>query len=51
MNYEKLMEILERLQAKLETTENDTSRAALEAAIKITQEELAMYDNNLLFNE
>ena len=51
MNYEKLMEILERLQAKLETTENDTVRASIEAAIKITQEELAMYDNNLFFNE
>lgn len=51
MSYEKLMEILERLQAKLETAENDTARAAIEAAIMVTQEELAMYDNNWFFNE
>ena len=51
MSYEKLMNILERLQAKLEITENDTARAAIEAAIMVTQEELAMYDNNWFFNE
>jgi hypothetical protein len=51
MSYEKLMEILERLQAKLETAENDTTRAAIKAAIMVTQEELAMYDNNWFFNE
>lgn len=51
MSYEELMERLERLQAKLETTTNDTVRAAIEAAIMITQEELAIYDNNWFFNE
>lgn len=51
MNHEELMETLERLQAKLETATNDTTRAAIEAAIITAQEELAMYDNNWFFNE
>ena len=51
MSYEALMERLGRLQAKLETTTNDTARAAIEAAIMVTQEELAIYDNNWFFNE
>lgn len=51
MNYEELMETLERLQAKLETATNDTTRAAIEAAIITAQEELTMYDNNWFFNE
>lgn len=51
MSYEKLMEILERLQAKLETAEDDRTKAAIQAAIMVTQEELAMYDNNWFFNE
>lgn len=51
MSYEQLMKVLERLQAKLEIAEDDTTRAAIQAAIMITQEELAMYDNNWFFNE
>ena len=51
MNYEELMETLEKLQAKLETATNDTTRAAIEAAIITAQEELAIYDNNWFFNE
>lgn len=51
MSYEQLMKVLERLQAKLETAEDDRTRAAIEAAIITAQEELAMYDNNWFFNE
>lgn len=51
MSYEVLMKRLERLQAKLETAENDTTRAAIEAVMITLQEELAMYDNNWFFNE
>lgn len=51
MSYEQLMNVLERLQAKLEAAEDDTTRAAIQAAIMVTQEELAMYDNNWFFNE
>lgn len=51
MSYEALMDVLKRLQAKLETAEDDRTRAAIQAAIMVTQEELAMYDNNWFFNE